>query len=182
MGEEVAISRRKDEAGPELESMFSEFVLAVAGSFCAGPCFSVIPPKQMEQVTGFQFRSLIHDSICIDKQRERDTRLFAKQTSVIHVAEPDRRKRGPGLTELTLMLAQLRDVFATENSSVVPQEDNHRATLLPQRAQADFSASGFGQHNIRDLRTERLRHDHIVADRLGGKRITRKLAHFQLHG
>lgn len=154
--------------------MFSKPVLVVAGSLCAGPCFRVIPPKQMEKVAGFQSGRLIHDSIGIDKQRKRDTRFFAKQTRIIHVAEPDRRQGSPCLPELILMLAQLRDVLATENSPVVPQEDNHRATLLPKRAEADFSASGFRQHYIRDLPTERLRHDHIVADRPGRKRATRE--------
>jgi hypothetical protein len=62
------------------------------------------------------------------------------------------------------MLAQLRDVFATEDSAVVPQEDNDGRVLLPQRTDADVTTGGFRQYQIRELSAERFRHGRIVSE------------------
>jgi hypothetical protein len=48
------------------------------------------------------------------------------------------------LVKLTLVLAQLRDMLAAENSSVVTKKNDDRETLLPQRAEPNFTPSGFG--------------------------------------
>ncbi len=36
------------------------------------------------------------------------------------------------------MIAQLRDMVAAENSSIVAQEDKHRGSCLPKGTEADF--------------------------------------------
>jgi hypothetical protein len=48
-----------------------------------------------------------------------------------------------------LVFAQLRDVLAAKNSSVVPQKNDHGRLALPQRAQPDFFSIGVGEHQIR---------------------------------
>jgi hypothetical protein len=47
------------------------------------------------------------------------------------------------------MFAQLRDVLAAEDSSVVAQEHNHGPALFPKRAQPHRGAIGVRQNNTR---------------------------------
>jgi hypothetical protein len=51
--------------------------------------------------------------------------------------------------------AQLRDVFAAENSPIMPQEDDHGWLPQPQRTQAQFVAIGIGKLNHREPAVER---------------------------
>jgi hypothetical protein len=162
--EQIAIAGSEDEAGPELEGIFSEAMLAVARRLGTCSCFGIVAAQQMKQVPRFQFRNSIGGPLGIHQQRERDTGLLAKQAGVIQVAQSNRRQLGPGLLKLVFVLAQLRDMLAAEDSAIVPQEDNYGGTSLPQRAELDIAAASFRQHNIRQLRAERFRH---VTDCIG---------------
>jgi hypothetical protein len=48
------------------------------------------------------------------------------------------------LLKLTFVLAQLRDMLAAEDSSVVSKKNDDCETLFPQRAEPNFTPSGFG--------------------------------------
>lgn len=87
--EQITIPGGEDEAGAELERIFPEPVLAVAGSLGTGPCFTVISAEDVEQVPGFQFRGLVGGPLGIDQQRESDAGLLAKQAGVVQVAQSD---------------------------------------------------------------------------------------------
>ena len=52
----------------------------------------------------------------------------------MHVAESNRSQGSSGLLKLGLVLAQLRDMLAAEDSPVVAEEDNNSEILFPQRA------------------------------------------------
>ena len=158
MDEDVTISGGEDETCPELEGILSEPVLPVAGSFRAGSRDSVIAAQEMEQVPRSQPRGFVGCAPGIDQERECDPGLFAKQSGIVHVSKSDRGQSRPGLLELILVLAQLRDVLAAEDSAVVPQKDNHGGTLLPQRAESHFTAARLWQHELRKLNAERFRH------------------------
>ena len=88
--EQITIPRGEDEAGAELERIFPEPVLAVAGSLRAGPCFNVISAEDVEQVRGLQFRGLVGGPLGIDQQRESNAGLLAKQAGVVQVPQSDR--------------------------------------------------------------------------------------------
>ena len=47
-----------------------------------------------------------------------------------------------------LMLAQLRDVLAAENSAVVAQENDYGCLRLPQRAKMDRTFVGIGESDF----------------------------------
>ena len=83
----------------------------------------------------------------------------------MHVAESDRCQRGAGLLDLVLMLAQLRDSLTAEDSPVVSQEDNEGGVPLPQRAETNFTAASFRQHNVHELCTHRSCHPPIIWDK-----------------
>ena len=54
------------------------------------------------------------------------------------------------------MTAQLRDMVAAEDSSVVTQKDQHRRSLLPQRTEAGFLAVGILESNGAERGTQRV--------------------------
>jgi hypothetical protein len=56
------------------------------------------------------------------------------------------------------VVAQLRDVLATEDSAIVSEEDYYRGTLFPQRAETDLTAAGFRQHDVRESGAKRFCH------------------------
>ncbi len=164
MDEEIVIPRSENEAAAELERIFSEAVLAVSRGPGAGPRCGVVAAEKMQQVRRFQAQGTVSDPLGIDEQGKSNIGLFAKQAGKVPVAQPDRCERCSGLLESVFVSAQLRDMLAAEDSSVVPQEDNNGRTALPQRAQADLATPSFGQDNIGELCAEGFRHAPIVAD------------------
>jgi hypothetical protein len=170
MDEEVAVSRSKNEACAELERIFPEPMLAVAGGFRAGTRFGVIKAKEMEQVCRFQSHSPVGGSLGIDQKRKCNTGFVAEQPGIVHIAQTDRDQSRAGLLELALVLAQLRDVLATDDSAVMPQEDDNGRILFPERAESDFTAVSFRQYDIRQLPTDRFRHGPILIGEASGAR------------
>jgi len=54
------------------------------------------------------------------------------------------------------VIAQLRDMVAAEDSSVMTQEDQYRGFLFPQGAKADFVAVGIREFNGGEGSTQRV--------------------------
>jgi hypothetical protein len=146
-----------------LKRILPHLVLAVSGAFGTRARLGVVAAQEVQQVCRFQFRGAVRNAIGIDQQRESDARLLAKGAGVVHVAEADGRKRGSGLLEFLLVRAQLRDMLAAEDSTVVTQKDNDGRILLPERSKADLATGAFRQHNVRKPRTERFGHQGIVS-------------------
>ncbi|HEV2103490.1 MAG TPA: hypothetical protein VGR58_11995 [Candidatus Acidoferrum sp.] len=57
------------------------------------------------------------------------------------------------------MLAQLRDVFAAEDSTVVAEKDNDRGIRLPKGAETDPVAKGIGERDAGESLAESIGHD-----------------------
>jgi hypothetical protein len=56
------------------------------------------------------------------------------------------------------VFAQLRDVLAAEDSTVMPQKNDHSRTLGPKRSQAHAVAINIRQRNARKLAAEGFSH------------------------
>jgi len=165
MDKQITIPGAKNEASTELKRTAPESVLPVARTPSASPRFSVVASEEVEHVPRFQFCRLVRFPIGVDQQWESDSGFLAEQLGIAPVAESDRGQCGSDLPKRVLVLAQLRDVLATEDSAIVPQEDNHGGTALPNRTQPNFTASSFGQHDIREPRTDRPCHPMIICGR-----------------
>ena len=76
----------------------------------------------------------------------------------MHVAQTNRRKVHTSFAEFLLVFAQLRNMFAAENSPVVPQKHQDGRIFLPQRAEPHLAAACFGQTHIRKPRADGFRH------------------------
>ena len=62
----------------------------------------------------------------------------------MRIAQADGGEVGAPCGELLLVRAQLRDVFAAEDSAVMAQKDDYRRTIVPERAQPHRLAVGVG--------------------------------------
>lgn len=143
MDKQVAIAGSKDETRAKLKRVAAEAVLLVTGGSSASARFSVVASEDVEQVPRFHFRRLVRLAVRIDKQWESDSRFFAEQLGISHVTETNRRQSGTRLPEFVLVFAQLRDVFAAEDSAVMPKEHEHARVPLPNRPEANVTTARF---------------------------------------
>jgi hypothetical protein len=51
---------------------------------------------------------------------------------IAQIAQPDGRQRSSLIPKCLLMITQLRDVLAAENSAIVAKKRNYRRPVLPQ--------------------------------------------------
>lgn len=130
-------------------------MLAVTRGVGAFARDSVAATQQMKQVSALQFGSAVGGALRINQKRKRDAGLFAEETRVAEIAHADRREIRSTRIDFGLMLAQLRDVLAAENSSVVAKKDDHRRAVGPERAEAHSLSVGVRQDDFRELFADR---------------------------
>jgi hypothetical protein len=70
------------------------------------------------------------------------------------ITQSDSGQQSTFLSKGLLAFAQLRDVLAAKNSSVVPQEYDYGGRGGPQRAESNFAPVGVGEHDIYQLAAE----------------------------
>jgi hypothetical protein len=95
-------------------------MLPMTSSLGLGPSLEIIPAQQVQQIARLQFCGLVSLPVGIHQQWKRNASFFPKHAGVIQIAHADRRQRGSGFLELLFVLAQLRDMLAAEDSSIVP--------------------------------------------------------------
>lgn len=130
--ETVDISWSEHEAAAKLERVFAQTVLARADQLGAFARLHVVAAKKVQQVGLFQAEFAISHALIVNEQRKGDVVFLAEEAGVIDVAQADGGHAGSALLELVKMLAQLRDVLAAEDSTIVPEKDDHRGRVSPQ--------------------------------------------------
>jgi hypothetical protein len=133
--EAVHISWPEDEAATQLKRVFAQPVLPHADGFGAFAGAGIVRPEKMKQVCFFQPELAISHALIVDQEREGDAGLLPEMPGVTYITQADGRDSGSALPKLLLVFAQLRDVLAAEDSTIVPQEDNHRRRISPQLTQ-----------------------------------------------
>ena len=71
----------------------------------------------------------------VDQKWKCDARFFPKQPRVVPVAQPDSREIRTLFFESLLVFAQLRNVLAAANSTIVAQEDKNSGAAFPKRTE-----------------------------------------------
>jgi hypothetical protein len=155
---EVLVAGREYKAAAELQWVLAEPVLFVAGSLGAAAGLHVVTAQQVQQGSVAQANSFICHAFFVDQERELDPGFIAEEPGIAHVAQPDGRNVCAFLFEFFFECAQLRDMLAAKNSTVVAQKDQDSEPALPQRAQAGCLAFGIGQHNSGELAAIGLSH------------------------
>ena len=142
MREAVDITWAENKTTAQLKWILPQLDLPVprgAGSLAR---FHIIGPKKMQQVGVAKFRHLVGLPLLVDQQRKRNARLLAEQTRIIAVSQSNGRQRGSFVPESLLVFAQLRDMLAAKNSSIMPQKNDHGRLAGPQRSQPRLFAIG----------------------------------------
>ena len=104
----------------------------------------------------------------VHQQRKCDPRFRAESLRILAVAESHRRQGGSALPESGFARAQLRDVLAAEDSTVVAQEDDDRRLMEPERAEAKLAAVRVGQLDHCQSAVERALHANHCEGRFEG--------------
>jgi hypothetical protein len=155
---EVFVAGREYKAAAELQWVLAEPMLFVAGCLSAAAGLHVVTAQQMQQGSVAQADSFICHALFVDQERELDAGFIAEEPGIADVTQPDGRNVCAFLFEFFFECAQLRDMLAAKNSTIVTQEDQDGWSALPQRAQAGCLAFGIGQRNSSQLAAVGLSH------------------------
>jgi len=153
MREQVHVAGAKHETSAELEYIFSQSMLAMPARLRTRTRFRIVSSQQMQDVRLSQSHGAVRPPLLVDQQRKRDAGLFTKCPRIGPIAQPDGCQ-----IQLVLVFAQLRDMLAAENSTVVAEKNNHRRRRFPKRAQTEFAAIAIGQNDIGERRAKRVGH------------------------
>ena len=129
-------------------------MLGVAGGFSSGAGLSIVASQQMKQVRAFELHRGIGFAFFINEQWEGDARFPAKSASIDAVAKSNGCQCRTAVSEGLFVSAQLRDMLAAEDSTVMAQESYDRWLAHPQRTKADFFAVYVRQGNHRKATIE----------------------------
>ena len=89
----------------------------------------------------------------INQKWECDSSLLTKGLGVVCVAQADGGQPSAFIAECLFLVAQLRDVLAAEDSSVVAKEGDHGRGVGPERAQSDRLSFRVAQDYSREFPT-----------------------------
>jgi len=154
----VLIAGREYKAAAKLQWVLAEPVLFVAGSLGAAAGLHVVTAQQVLQGSVAQPDSFVGLALVVDEKRELDTRFLAKEFRIAGIAQSNNSEMCAFLFEFFFECAQLRDMLAAKNSTVVAQKNQDRWSALPQRTQAGCLAFGIGQRNSSQLAAVGLSH------------------------
>jgi hypothetical protein len=159
---QVCIAGSDNEASPELKWILAQLVLPVSGG--SGPFTRqrIIATQKVKERALQQAHGAIRLPLGIDQKRERDAGLLAKRMRVVSVAQADGGKLRAFVVKGLCVAAQLRDVLAAEDSSVVAKEDDHGGVIGPERAQPDRASCRVWQDDFREFPADRLRLRHDI--------------------
>jgi hypothetical protein len=162
MDVEVDITGTENEAASELKRVLAQLVLPVSGCTGSFPCPRIILAENMKERAVQETHGTISMPFAINQKWERDSGLFAKQLGIVCIAQANGGQPGAFIAECLFVVAQLRDVLAAKDSSVVAKEGDHCGLAGPERPESDRPSFGVGQHNFREFLTHRLLHALIL--------------------
>ena len=129
-------------------------MLLMSRCFCPFARLQVVFTQKVEQGSVAQPHSLICLAFVIDEKRELDAGFLAKEPGIAGIAQSNNSEVSAFLLELGFEFAQLRDVLSAEDSTVVPKEDHHGRSALPQGAEARRLAIGVRERYSGQLAAE----------------------------
>ena len=131
MGHAVHISRPKDKTPSELERIFPQFVLAMPPGFGTLAGKRIILAEEMEERGFLKTQSAISLPLLVNQKWKGDAGFFAEGTSILGVPQANGGKPRSLVFEFVLVFAQLRDMLAAEDSTVVTKEHHDRRPVRP---------------------------------------------------
>jgi len=123
----------------------------------------------VQQIRGAQFRCAIRLALFVNEQGKVDSSLFAENLRIAPVAKTDGRERSSFGTKRRLVLAQLRDMLATENSPVVAQKYQHCRRRSPERPEPRLAALAIRQRDVAKLAAQGFLHGWCILSHKGSQ-------------
>jgi hypothetical protein len=158
----VHICGAEHETPAQLKGIPARAVLPMARRFGAFARGCVVAAKKMQQRSLAQFGGAIGQALLVNEQRKLDTGLLAENSGVAQIPQTDGREARAFFEEFVLVIAQLRDMFPAEDSTVVPEKYDDRGTLGPQRPEAHRIGFRVGQQNWREISADGFGHEHLI--------------------
>jgi len=158
MDEQIFVPGGKYKAASKLQRIFSQAMLLVSCGLGPFACRQIVFTQKVEQCSVTQPNSFICLAFVIDEKRELDAGFLAEKLGIARIAQPDYSKMSASFFELGFKFAQLRDVLAAKDSTVVPKEDHHGRSGLPQGPETSRLAVDVGEGYSSQLAAERFAH------------------------
>jgi hypothetical protein len=128
---EIDVAGTENETAAELKRIRAQAMLPMAGGRRASPGFGVVTSKKMQQVRRLEADRAIREPLRIYQQRKRDSGFLAEEAGVASVAKTDSGEIGALGPEFIFMIAQLRNMLAAEDSTVMAEEHDNGGTAFP---------------------------------------------------
>ena len=148
MDEILFATGAKNETAAELQWVFAQPSLAMSGELGAFARNHIVFAKQMKKAGLFQFEGAIGFATLVDQQRKLDSSFFAEGLCILRITQAYCGQVCSLVKKRRLKFAQLRNVLAAEDSTIMTQEDQHHWLLGPQRAESNRMAIAIGQADI----------------------------------
>jgi hypothetical protein len=120
-------------------------VLPVSSGFGAFACRGVVFAQEVEQGSFAQLDGFIGFAFLVNQERKIDLGIFTELAGVVSVTEAYGDQFRALLLKVLFVLAQLRDMLAAKNSTVVSKENHNGRTGGPERTQANWLSVNVGQ-------------------------------------
>ncbi len=131
MSVEIDVAGTENETAAELKGIRAQAMLSMAGGRGARPGFRIVTAKQVQKIRRFEAGRTIREPLRIYQERKCDSSLLAKEASVTKIAKTDCGKIDALGAEFIFMVAQLRNMLAAEDSTVVAEEDDSGGAAFP---------------------------------------------------
>lgn len=174
VGEEIYVAGSEDEAAAELEGIFSQRMLAVAGGAGALAGGRVVTAEKMQQISGAEAGGAVGFAIFVDEERKGDAGFLAEEPGIAEVAETDGGEARALRAQRGFIFTQPGDVLAAEDSTVVAQEDDDGRRVGPESAQTNGAFVAIGDGDVREVRAEGAIHRQELWRRAPGRSSQRK--------
>ena len=159
MGEAINVAGAEDKGAAQLEGIAAKFVLVVSGGAGALAALEVVAAEEVEDVGLAQVGELIGLAVLVDQEREGDAGFLLEKAGVVGVTEAYGSEGGMLLAEGLFVLAQLRDVFTAEDSTIVTEEDQDGGIRFPEAAETNGLPERVGKHDSGEPLAESFGHE-----------------------
>ena len=92
---------------------------------------------------------MVSDAIRINQQGESNSSIFSEDARIFLVAQANGGYVRTFQVKALFAFAQLRNMLAAEDSTIMPQECNYARRICPQRSEANLLAFRIGQGYLR---------------------------------
>lgn len=152
--EQVFVPGSKYKTAAKLQRIFSQAMLLVSCGLGPLARLQIVFAQKVEQGSVAQANGFVGFALVIDQKRELDAGFLAEELCIAGITQPDHGQMGAFLLELSFKFAQLRDVLSAEDSTVMPKEDHHGGSGLPQRSEPRRFAVGVRKRYCGELAAE----------------------------